>query len=366
MFSSLSRRRVAVLLVLTSLLLITLDRRGNPVINSVRNVFASVLHPFETAADAIAQPITNAFAAVQGYDQLKQENEQLRDQLEAQKGIDAKSMVAILELQELQELNRLLSTSNLPAVTARVVGEAPSNFQNTIEINVGANRGVAVGMPVTNGAGLIGRITKVYSDRSVVILITDPNYNVQTEVLSPLESPGSAVTTTTDPELTPSGISPSDLTSTTTSTTTTTTTTLLDLSATTVPGASGQPVPAEPTGASTSTPSSSPSSSSTTLAAGAEVVRETGVLTGQGSDRPLLFRFIDDSAALKSVKVGARVVTAGGGQSLAPQGLPVGTITLIERQSGSRAPIVEVTPNASLAQLGFVSVVLFVPNPKGN
>ena len=364
MFSSLSRRRVAVLLVLTSLLLITLDRRGNPAINSVRNVFASVLHPFETAADAIAQPITDAFAAVQGYDELKQENEQLRDQLEAQKGIDAKSMVAILELQELQELNRLLSTSNLPAVTARVVGEAPSNFQNTIEINVGANRGVAVGMPVTNGAGLIGRITKVYSDRSVVILITDPNYNVQTEVLSPLESPGVAVTTTTDPELTPSGISPSDLTSTTTSTTTTTTTTLLDLSATTVPGATDQSVPADPTGASTSTPPSS--SSSTTLAAGAEVVRETGVLTGQGSDRPLLFRFIDDSAALKSVKVGARVVTAGGGQSLAPQGLPIGTITLIERQLGSRAPIVEVTPNASLAQLGFVSVVLFVPNPKGN
>ena len=152
MFSSLSRRRVAVLLVLTSLLLITLDRRGNPVINSMRNVFSSVLHPFETAAEAVSQPIVDAVDAMGEYDDLQRENEQLRDQLEAQKGIEAKSLVAILELQELQELNRLLSTSNLPAVTARVVGEAPSNFQNTIEINVGANRGVGVGMPVTNGA----------------------------------------------------------------------------------------------------------------------------------------------------------------------------------------------------------------------
>jgi cell shape-determining protein MreC len=90
------------------------------------------------------------------------------------------------------------------------------------------------------------------------------------------------------------------------------------------------------------------------------------MLTGQGADRPLLFKFIDDSAALKSVKVGARVVTAGGGQSLAPQGLPIGTITLIDRPTGSRSPIVEVTPNASLAQLGFVSVVLYVPNPRGD
>ena len=365
MFSSLSRRRVALLLVLTSLLLITLDRRGNPVINSMRDVFASVLHPFETAADAVSQPITDAFEAIGEHDDLKRENERLRDQLEAQKGIEAKSMVAILELQELQELNRLLSTSNLPAVTARVVGEAPSNFQNTIEINVGANRGVSVGMPVTNGAGLVGRITQVYSERALVLLITDPNYNVQTEVLSPLESPGAAVTTTTDAELTPSGISPSDLTSSTTSTTTTTT--LPDLSATTtvvggtVAGAPGAPPDSDATGTTSAT-----TLAPTTTVAAPEVVRETGVLTGQGADRPLLFRFIDDSAALKSVKVGAQVVTAGGAQSLAPQGLPIGTITLIERQSGSRAPIVEVTPNASLAQLGFLSVVLYVPNPKGN
>jgi cell shape-determining protein MreC len=359
MFSSLSRRRVAVLLVLTSLLLITLDRRGNPVINSMRNVFASVLHPFETAADAVSQPIADAVDAMSEYDDLKRENEQLRDQLEAQKGIEAKSLVAILELQELQELNRLLSTSNLPAVTARVVGEAPSNFQNTIEINVGANRGVGVGMPVTNGAGLIGRITKVYSDRALVLLITDPKYNVQTEVLSPLESPGTAVTTTTEPELTPSGIAPSDLTSSTTSTTTTTT--LPDLSAPTTTGGPGAPASSDATGTTTAT-----TVAATTTVAAAEVVRETGVLTGQGADRPLLFRFIDDSAALRSVKVGAQVVTAGGAQSLAPQGLPIGTITLIARQPGSRAPIVEVTPNASLAQLGFLSVVLYVPNPKGN
>ena len=31
-------------------------------------------------------------------------------------------------------------------------------------------------MPVTDGAGLIGKVTKVYPDRSVVMLITDPQF----------------------------------------------------------------------------------------------------------------------------------------------------------------------------------------------
>ena len=40
----------------------------------------------------------------------------------------------------------------------------------------------------------------------------------------------------------------------------------------------------------------------------------------------------------------------------------IGTITAVTRRLGSRSPIVEVEPNASLTQLNFVSVVLFVPN----
>ena len=66
---------------------------------------------------------------------------------------------------------------------ARVTGDAPSNFQNTVQITVGANRGVKVGMPVLSNAGLVGKITKVYSDTAEVSLITDPSYSVGAEVL---------------------------------------------------------------------------------------------------------------------------------------------------------------------------------------
>ena len=91
------------------------------------------------------------------------------------------------------------------------------------------------------------------------------------------------------------------------------------------------------------------------------VARETGNIDGQSAARPLLFSLLDDTA-LTTVKIGDIVETAGGTKSLAPQGIPIGTITAMRQRLGSRTPIVEVEPNASLTQLNFVSVVLYVPN----
>ena len=93
-----------------------------------------------------------------------------------------------------------------------------------------------------------------------------------------------------------------------------------------------------------------------------EVVRETGTLEGQGADKPLNLRFIDVTSSLSTVKVGAVVDTAGGNNGLAPQGIPIGIITRISRQTSSGTATVEVTPNASLKRLNFIAVVLFVPN----
>jgi rod shape-determining protein MreC len=337
---------------LTSLLLITLDRRGNNAIfDKARQAFAVVLRPFDVAADAVSKPIANAWYGITHYDDVKDENEALRDQLENQKGAEIEAQTAITKYYELLKLYRLNSVHNYKSVFAQVVGEAPSNFQNTVEITVGTRDGIAVGMPVTDGAGLIGKVTKVYPDRSVVMLITDPQFSVQAQVLSTLDLDAASSTTTT-PNTAPSGRSLDSTTSTSTSTTTTTTPPINATTTTTVPGQ----VDAAASGTTTSS-----SSTTTSTLPDLTVRRETGVIEGQGSDRPLLFSLIDDTA-LTNVKVGDRVETAGGADSLAPQSIPIGTITSVTRRLGSRSPIVEVEPNASLTQLNFVSVVLFVPN----
>lgn len=343
MFSALSRRRVIALVVLTGLLFITLDRNGNPVINRVRGVLATVLQPIDTATRAIVLPLERTWYGITNYDELERENEALRDQLEHQKGNDVEARSAVLEYRLLLKVLQLTSKFNYPTVAAQVIGDSPGNFQNTVEINVGSGKGVRVGMPVTDGAGLVGRITRVYPEHSLVRLITDPAYSVPAQVLSSDDDPG-----VNDPlPVIPGGSTTSSPTS---STSTTTTTTIPPTTTTTAPpSATGSTV------AVTTVPTT-PATTTTEL----KVVRETGLLEGQGGNKPLLLRFVDSSSSLTNVKVGAIVDTAGGTKGLAPQGIPIGVISRIVRQTADSSEIVEVTPNASLRQLNFVAVVLYV------
>jgi rod shape-determining protein MreC len=362
-FSLLSRRRVAALLVLTSLLLITLDRNGSPVIDRIRRGFGAVTAPFENAARTVANPVQDAWNGVSNYDELEAENARLRDELQRARGAQIANEVNALEYYELLELFGLLSAGNYQAEVARVIGDAPGNFNNTVEIDKGSRNGIVEGMPVTDGAGLVGKVTEVFADRSIVRLITDPDFYVRAKV-STGDVPPIVPTEEIDPDsTTPSGEPINGTTSTSVPPTddtapesdpaqqeggSTTTT------ATTQPGDTQPPVPGEttlPDGGSTTT---------TTLP-DIDVIRETGGIEGQGPNLPILFRFLDDTITLTQLRVGSPVRTAGGTGGLAPPDLPIGEVTAIKRQTGSRSPIVEVTPFAKLDQLNFVAVVLFVP-----
>jgi cell shape-determining protein MreC len=343
MFSSLSRQRVAVLLVLTSLLLLTIDRTGNPIIDRARDLMSNVLTPFTAAAEAVARPVQNAWNGITDYPELRQENVALRDQLETQRGAEIESRAAIREAQQLLELNRL--TVSYQGEAARVVGAAPGNFLNTVEINKGTESGIRVGMPVVTGAGLVGKVSQVYPNRSVVLLITDLTFNIGAEVLTtgePETPPASTVATT------PSGLPVEGLgalTTTTTSTMLPPTDTTTSTTTTTLAGAVGVSGPPAPGSSSTSTTSTLP-----------PVSRETGILSGQGPRQPLLLDFVDDS-----VVVGDVVQTAGGRLSIAPQGIPIGVISSVERNGETSSVVVQVTPAADLTNLNFVKVVLYAP-----
>lgn len=337
------------LLILTSLLLITLDRRDNAVIDRARNGFQTALKPFDTAADAIAKPIARAWYGVSNYDRLEKENHALRDQLDAQKGAEVAAKAVVYGYQAVLQLYQL--SKDYPHVMSRVTGPAPSNFQNTVEITVGANRGVKVGMPVLSNAGLIGKVTEVYADTAEVRLITDPSYSVAAEVIAVTNATRTdGGTDASTSSTTPSGEAVADPNSTTT-TTPSTSSSVVDLTpsttSSTTPGGSTTP------GESTST--------TTTTTVPIDAVRETGTLQGQGNGKPILLRFVDDSGVASSIKAGDTVQTAGGKNDLAPEGLPIGTISKISQAAGSRTLIVEVQPNASLDRLYFVSVVLYSP-----
>ncbi|MCB1000452.1 MAG: rod shape-determining protein MreC [Acidimicrobiales bacterium] len=364
---SMGRRRVIALLVLTSILLITLDQRGNAVIDRTRSVFSLILEPFDAASRAVSRPIINAWRGITEYDELVQENERLRAELDNQRGAEIEYRAGILEYQELLRLNQLLGTSSYPSQTAQVQGASPTNFGYTVEIDKGSVSGIAVGMPVVNGGGLVGKITQVRPNSSVVLLIVDPEFSIGAKVLS--EAPVEPTITVPQVDSPTSGTLPAPGDTTTTPPTATT----APGPTTTADRVQGPLDPIDdPVGLTTTTlPPDTESTGvplfTTTTTTPLEVIRETGSLSGQGAGEPLVLRFVDDSSTQGRVRVGSTVQTAGGTESIAPAGIPIGEIVAIEQQSGSRAQLVQVEPSAGdLSKLNFVRVLLYVPNPSGS
>ena len=375
---SVSRRRAVALLALTSILLITLDQQGNGIVGGARNVFGFVFHPVEEATRVVTRPIQNAWRGVTNYGELEAENERLRDQLDQQEGAFIAALAIVRDAQELLALNGIDNLADVSSVTAQVIGGSPSNFSQTVEINQGSDRGLQVGMAVVNAAGLVGKVTQVFPNRSVVMLTSDVQYAIPVQIVNQGEDPATTTTTTTTSTTT---------TSTSTSTTTTTTVARPVTSVATGPTAvTTVPVPSSTTtttvdlsgvdfGALTPPPSSVAVSTiapgettqapSTTIDINNLPSVETGIFRGRGPDKVPVVEFIDQNARFGEVRVGALVITSGGSSSLAPRGIVVGRVIKIVERTGTAGAVLEVRLTARLTTLNFVRVLLYQPVVSG-
>ena len=166
------------LFVITALVLLTFDQRGNRVLDGVRTGFITITGPLRSVTRLAAQPVENAWNGITRYDDVKHENDELRDRIEAQDGVAIAAEAVVVENQELKHDFGLPTLSAIEKVKAEVISGAPSNFDQTITINQGARRGIKVGMPVVTSGGLVGRIEQVAPRQAVVRLLSDPESTV--------------------------------------------------------------------------------------------------------------------------------------------------------------------------------------------
>jgi rod shape-determining protein MreC len=309
------RRRLLILLVVTALVLLTFDQRGNRVIDGFRSAFITVTAPLRTVARVVATPVQNAWYGLTSFDELKRENDELRDRIEAQDGAAIAAEAVVYENSELKSELGLPTLSGIERVKAEVVSGAPSNFDQTITINQGERKGIKVGMPVITSGGLVGRVEQVTPRQSVVRLLSDPESTVGVRFASaPCSTSAPATTTTT----------------TTTST----------------PPAGGTTVPTSaPTAVAAATVDSAPRSDT-----------ELGQVRGRGRGKPLEVEQVNAEAC---IAVGDGVITAGVTESLFPRGIPVGRVNLVERRPGSLDLLVRVDPVVDLQRLSIVQVLLY-------
>lgn len=166
------------LLVLTALSLLALDLPGTGPLKPIRNVLASAFQPIRSAGETVLEPFSNGWKGAFGYEDLKEENNRLRDELAAVVGQDADIERLEAKVRALEELNSIPS-GDYPLRTAEVVSAPLSNFDQSVEIDQGSGDGVKKGMAVvTSGNALFGRIESTSGGRSTVTLITTADFQV--------------------------------------------------------------------------------------------------------------------------------------------------------------------------------------------
>ncbi len=182
------RQAVLAVLLLVSVAMLTWYYR-EPVgglLHSTQRGGLVVISPLESGTSRLFEPLLDAyhwatgiFSAQSENAQLRQEVDQLRNQVISQKEAESEN----------QRLRQMLGFVNQPfyprdykTVPARVIGRSASSWNATITINRGSGDGISMGQTVVSGQGLVGQVSAVAANSAQVLMIIDHNSHVEAKL----------------------------------------------------------------------------------------------------------------------------------------------------------------------------------------
>ena len=158
-------------LVLISFLLMTFDIRssGEGFTQTFRSGAQTIFNPFQQVAQAVIDPVVDAFDGLANLASLREENDRLREEREVLLARMAEAEAALIENDQLRALLALKDQfPDYTLITAAILSSGDS-FDLRFTINRGANDGIVVGSAVVDDAGaLIGFIVEVGEANSIV------------------------------------------------------------------------------------------------------------------------------------------------------------------------------------------------------
>lgn len=170
------------LLVLASLVLITLSFRSSA-LDGVQGAGATVLRPFEIAADRVSRPFADTIGWFRGLVDAKRENKKLRAQvadLQSQLILDEGAVQENVQLRKALDYHGPPSVADFQRVNASVLANPQSAIDQSVTISVGTSQGVVPGSVVVEPTGgpagvgaLVGTVDRAYANVSRVVLLTD-------------------------------------------------------------------------------------------------------------------------------------------------------------------------------------------------
>ena len=164
-------------LLVTALIIVTLDLRGSVPGQTFRGITNAVLSPVQSVLRFFYDPVKNFLSdasnlgrSAEKISQLEEKNAALEEQLSRLK-------VASRELNQLKDVLDLAGAGRYKSVPARVIAAgSAAGFSRTIQLDVGKRDGIGPDMTVIAGGGLAGRVISVSETTCIALLLDDETF----------------------------------------------------------------------------------------------------------------------------------------------------------------------------------------------
>ncbi len=175
-------KHLLIVCIILCLGLILFTFRFGDKLSPVKDAVGTVITPMQRGVNTIGTYISNRLDNFKSISTLQEENTKLREQVDLLSYQNKLLMQDKYELDELRELYELdQQYIDYPKVAARVISKDTNNWYNIFTIDKGIKDGLKKDMNVIAGNGLVGIITEVHYNYSIVRSIIDDNSSVSGE-----------------------------------------------------------------------------------------------------------------------------------------------------------------------------------------
>ena len=150
----------------------------------IKLVLGTVAKPFSLVGTYAANAVNGFIEVFTDYDDLKAENQELRDELNALKDQQYNAEVIQKENEWLKEyINFSTNHKDYKLTDARIIGQNADNYSTVITLDKGSVHGVKSGMAAITSEGVIGRVTEVGLDYCRIETLVETQSSVGVYVL---------------------------------------------------------------------------------------------------------------------------------------------------------------------------------------
>ncbi|HEX3428369.1 MAG TPA: rod shape-determining protein MreC [Candidatus Limnocylindrales bacterium] len=174
-----ARRRAVAFTALVSISLILMALSSSPLITEFQSAVGFALRPVEGAIHNVADTVSGMVSAVGEIGALHNDNASLRRENDRLTAENLRATAIEHENEQLTALLQLRNSFAYQTAAAEVIARESSEARRSVTISKGSDAGIVLGdVVIAEGGALVGRVTQVGPNFSIVVLISDRSSTV--------------------------------------------------------------------------------------------------------------------------------------------------------------------------------------------